>query len=142
MTSPAADLAARLAAQAEAVCRFYLPAGRRQGRYWIAGDVQGTPGRSLFVKLHGNGAGRWTDAATAQYGDLLDLIGLNRGYGQFRDTLAEARAFLNEPAPARHRKKAPCKEPARDTPAAAEKLTSRSYSPGGGMLAGGSSARD
>ena len=61
MTSPAADLAARLAVQAEAVCRFYLPAGRRQGHYWIAGDVQGTPGRSLFVKLHGNGAGRWAD---------------------------------------------------------------------------------
>jgi hypothetical protein len=59
--SYANELSRRLAAQAEAVCRAYLPAGRRNGRYWIAGDVQGTRGKSLFVKLSGDGAGRWTD---------------------------------------------------------------------------------
>jgi hypothetical protein len=59
--SYANELSRRLAAQAEAVCRAYLPAGRRNGRYWNAGDVQGTKGKSLFVKLFGDGAGRWTD---------------------------------------------------------------------------------
>jgi hypothetical protein len=28
------EIASRLAAEAEAVCRSYLPAGRRQGAYW------------------------------------------------------------------------------------------------------------
>ena len=47
MSSQAADLAQRLARSAEAVCRYYLSNGRREGRYWIVGDVANTPGRSL-----------------------------------------------------------------------------------------------
>ena len=37
--SIASELSRRLAREAEAVCRAYLPAGRRHGRYWIVGDV-------------------------------------------------------------------------------------------------------
>jgi hypothetical protein len=102
--SPAADLAHRLARDAEAVCRYYLSNGRREGRYWMVGDVRNTPGRSLYVRLHGpeggrGAAGHWTDGATGQFGDLLDLIALNRGLDRFRDVLAEARAFLSLPRP-------------------------------------------
>ncbi|TCP39613.1 DUF7146 domain-containing protein [Rhodovulum marinum] len=105
MESPAATLARRLAEEAEAVCRHYLPNGRRQGRYWIAGDVENSPGRSLYVRLIGpasgpGAAGRWTDAATGAFGDLLDLIAANRRHGSLRDTLDEARRFLNLPRPA------------------------------------------
>ena len=53
MISAAADLARRLARDTEAVCRHYLSKGRRSGRYWIIGDVQNTPGRSLYVRLSG-----------------------------------------------------------------------------------------
>jgi hypothetical protein len=120
--SYATELSRRLAAQAEAVCRTYLPAGRRNGRYWIAGDVHGTRGRSLFVKLFGDGAGHWTDAATAEHGDLLDLIRLNRGFSDFRQTLEEARFFLRESMPVRSPSKTVLPEPQRDTLAAAEKL--------------------
>jgi hypothetical protein len=102
MQHPAADLARRLASEAEAVCRHYLSNGRRAGRYWLVGDVANTPGRSLFVRLHGceygsGAAGKWTDSATGQYGDLLDLIALNRGLTRFADVLDEARAFLRLP---------------------------------------------
>jgi hypothetical protein len=62
MTGNVSELARRLAEQAEAVCRHYLSNGRREGRYWLAGDVRNTPGRSLFVRLKGGesarGAGR------------------------------------------------------------------------------------
>lgn len=95
--SVASELAQRLAREAEAVCRRYLPAGRREGRYWRIGDAQGTPGRSLYVRLHGAAAGRWADGATGEYGDLLDLIGTNRGGGRLHDVLAEARVFLGQP---------------------------------------------
>src|ERR1700685_3596663 len=100
--SPAADLPHRLARDAEAVCRYYIPHGRREGRYWLVGDVANTPGRSLFVRLHGSdcgvgAAGKWTDAACGQHGDLLDLIALNRGLTRFADVLDEARAFLPLP---------------------------------------------
>jgi Toprim domain len=100
MFSPASQLSQRLSANALAVCRAYLPKGRRSGAYWTCGDVHGTKGRSLFVKLWGERAGKFCDAATGQHGDLLDLIGLNRGFARLRDTLAEARAFLREPLPA------------------------------------------
>ena len=102
MSGSAAELAHRLAREAEAVCRHYLSNGRRQGRYWLVGDVQNTPGRSLFVRLTGpdsgrDAAGHWLDAATGQHGDLLDLIRLNRGLDCLADTLGEARTFLGLP---------------------------------------------
>jgi len=102
MAHTASDLSRQLARNAEAVCRHYLAAGRREGRYWIAGDVQGSKGRSLYVRLkggdHGKGAaGKWTDAATGEHGDLLDLIALHCGHRLLSDTFDEARRFLALP---------------------------------------------
>ena len=95
----ATDIAAALARRAEQVCRRYLPHGRKQGRYWTAGDARGTKGRSLFVRLAPPGApGKWTDAATGEHGDLLDLIRLGIGTASLKPTLDEARAFLAMPA--------------------------------------------
>jgi hypothetical protein len=116
MSSQAADLARRLARDAEAVCRHYLSQGHRRGRYWVVGDVANTPGRSLFVRLAGpdsgkGAAGKWTDAATGQHGDLLDLIALNRGLERLHDVLDEVRSFLSlprpEPASNRYRRQIP-----------------------------------
>ena len=100
----AGELAEALSRSAEAVCRHYLSAGRRSGHHWLVGDVDNTPGRSLYVRLvgptSGKGAvGRWCDAATGHHGDLLDLIRLNRGYGSLRDAMDEARSFLALPRP-------------------------------------------
>jgi hypothetical protein len=94
-----AELAQLLARQAEAVCRYFLPAGRREGRYWLVGYVHNTPGRSLFVRLTGGGtgkgaAGRWQDAAEGTHGDLLDLIRECRSLTEFREVAEEARRFL------------------------------------------------
>lgn len=102
ITIPAAELARLLARQAEAVCRHYLPAGRRQGRYWLVGDVHNRPGRSLFVRLSGGdtgkgAAGHWQDAATGQFGDLLDLICERCCLSTFPDVAEEARRFLGLP---------------------------------------------
>lgn len=94
--SSASDLARGLGQNAEAVCRTYLPKGRRQGRYWICGDVHGTPGRSLYVQLFGERAGKFCDGADGTHGDLIDLIMANRGL-DFRAACDEARAFLRMP---------------------------------------------
>ena len=96
--SPAAGIAAALGARAEAVCRRYLPHGRKQGRYWVAGDLDGARGRSLFVRLSGPGVpGKWTDAAAGIHGDLLDLIRYRVNAPTLRAALDEARAFLALP---------------------------------------------
>ena len=96
--SPAAGIAAALGLQAEAACRRYLPHGRKLGRYWVAGDLDGARGRSLFVRLSGPGIpGKWTDAATGIHGDLLDLIRHRVNAPTLRAALDEARAFLALP---------------------------------------------
>jgi hypothetical protein len=124
MREDAAALACRLARNAEAVCRHYLSNGRREGRWWTVGDVANTPGRSLFVRLHGpeagrGAAGKWTDAATGEHGDLLDLIARARGLDILRDVLDEARRFLSLPAPQRAEPRAPV---AAGSPDAARRL--------------------
>ena len=102
MALDAAELAYRLARDAEAVCRYYLSNGRREGGYWLVGDVRNTPGRSLFVRLKGaesgkGAAGKWTDAATGDHGDLLDVIRESCGLVDFREVAIEARRFLSLP---------------------------------------------
>ena len=100
MRETPADLARRLAARAENVCRYYLSSGRREGRTWRVGDADNTPGRSLCVQLSETSrgaAGRWIDFATGEHGDLLDLIARTRRLDAFRDVLDEARRFLDQP---------------------------------------------
>ncbi|WP_201285413.1 DUF7146 domain-containing protein [Chelativorans xinjiangense] len=131
MTRDASELAHRLGRQAEAVCREYLSSGRREGRYWMVGDVRNAPGRSMFVRLVGpesgkGAAGKWTDAATGEHGDLLDVIRESCGLVEFKDVADEARRFLAlphpEPEPATsHRRKAPAPT---GSPLAAKRLFS------------------
>ncbi|MBE1206225.1 DUF7146 domain-containing protein [Aminobacter carboxidus] len=98
----ASDLAYRLGRQAEAVCRHYLANGRREGGYWLVGDVRNTPGRSMYVRLKDSPkglAGKWTDAATGEHGDLIDVIRKSCGLADFKDVADEARTFLSMPPP-------------------------------------------
>ena len=102
MLRDATDLAHRLSRDAEAVCRHYLSNGKREGRYWLVGDVHNSRGRSMFVRLHDSPkglAGKWTDAATGEHGDLLDIIRESLGLRDFRDVAEEARRFLKLPRP-------------------------------------------
>jgi hypothetical protein len=102
MSRDASDLARRLAREAEAVCRHYLSNGKREGRYWLVGDVHNSPGRSMFVRLQDSPkgpAGKWTDAATGEHGDLLDIIRESVGLRDFRAVAEEARRFLKLPRP-------------------------------------------
>jgi len=100
MARDVSELARRLAREAEAVCRHYLSNGKREGRYWLIGDVHNSPGRSLFVRLQDSPkgpAGKWTDAATSEHGDLLDIIRESLGLRDFREVAEEARRFLKLP---------------------------------------------
>jgi phage/plasmid primase-like uncharacterized protein len=117
-------LSRQLAREAEAVCKYYLSNGSRSGRYWLVGDAENMPGRSLFVRLTGpdtgrGAAGKWQDAATGEHGDLLDLIAANRGLSSLAEALAEARAFLRIPdrQPAARKR-----QPARSTTESARRL--------------------
>lgn len=91
MYSETEDVIRALAENAESVCRAYLPAGRREGSYWIVGDLQNNPGRSLFVRLTGpasgpGAAGKFTEHVAARvmlrWQDLGRFCGGFQGAGQ------------------------------------------------------------
>ena len=91
MYSETEDVIRALAENAESVCRAYLPAGRREGSYWIVGDLQNNPGRSLFVRLTGpvsgpGAAGKFTEHVAARvmlrWRELARFGGGSRGAGQ------------------------------------------------------------
>src|SRR6266851_47195 len=132
MPRDASELSRRLARDAEAVCRHYLPNGRRQGRYWTVGDVRNAPGRSMFVRLSGpdsgpGAAGHWTDAASAEHGDLLDVIRESCGFIDFRNVAEEARRFLSLPRPEPRQTPTPLRKPVpAGSPEAARRLIAMS----------------
>ena len=99
-----AELSADLADRAESFCRQYFPEGRKQGNYWQVGDTSGAKGQSLAIRLQAQGgrkAGSWTDFATGEYGDLIDLLQERLGSVTLKETLREARSFLGgDPCPA------------------------------------------
>lgn len=138
LPSPASEIARQLGERAQAVCRRYLSSGRRSGRYWIVGDVRNIRGRSLYVRLTGpsagpGAAGKWCDAATAEHGDLLDLIRLQCGCSTLRDALDEARSFLGQARP-EPPSSAPGKPTPSNSPDAARRLFAAAL-PIGGTLA-------
>lgn len=92
-----AEISADLGARAECFCRAYFPDGHRHGSYWQVGDTSGAAGRSLVIRLHaqdGCKAGGWTDYATGEFGDLIDLLHAKLGSRSLRETLHEAHQFL------------------------------------------------
>ena len=80
-----------------------------------AASMSGSRARS-----HGPGAaGKWTDAATGEHGDLIDLIASNCGLPSFRDACREARSFLSLPPRFPERSMTPAP---RNSPEAARRL--------------------
>src|SRR3546814_17699639 len=82
----------------------------------------------MFVRLKGaesgkGAAGKWTDAATGEHGDLLDVIREARGLVDFKDVAEEARTFLSLPHPEPERQSSPRQAPApTGSPAATRRL--------------------
>ena len=69
----AAELKDLMAKEAASIAEFLLPKGKKAGREWKVGSVNGEPGDSLSVCTSGAKAGVWKDFASGQAGDLLDL---------------------------------------------------------------------
>lgn len=109
----ARDIARALAGDAESVCRYLLPQGKRDGHEWRCGSIGGEPGQSLGVHLTGEKAGIWADFAGDGKGDLLDLWRAARGL-TLPDAMREACAYLGIAEPTFASGKAP---PCKATPA-------------------------
>ena len=75
----AAELKDLLAKNAADIAAYLFPDGKRAGREWKVGSVNGEPGDSLSICTAGAKAGIWSDFATGAAGDLLDLWMARRG---------------------------------------------------------------
>lgn len=69
----ASQLSARMSDRIEQVCHELLPKGVRKYNRWVCGSVNGEAGESLKVEMMGEKRGIWSDFATGEGGDLLDL---------------------------------------------------------------------
>lgn len=111
-----AEISADLGARAESFCRAYFVEGHLQGNYWQVGNTSGAAGRSLVIRLHagdGRKAGGWTDYATGEFGDLIDLLHAKLGSTSLKETILEARHFLgNAPISANRAPRRTLKGPA------------------------------
>jgi phage/plasmid primase-like uncharacterized protein len=114
MTGVARELAALMAGRVPALVAELLPAGVREGDEWRCGSLQGERGQSLSVRLHGSKAGVWSDFASGETGDVLDLVAAVRCNGDIRAAMDWARSWLglsDRPLPAARRSAAPAAQP-------------------------------
>ncbi|MEH3087701.1 MAG: toprim domain-containing protein [Xylophilus ampelinus] len=88
-----AELSQRMALDAAGIASHLLPQGKRAGREWKAGSVQGEPGTSLSVCIAGAKAGTWKDFASGEGGDLIDLWAATRGQS-LAEAMVDAKAYL------------------------------------------------
>lgn len=94
----------------------------------------------MFVRLSGpefgpGAAGHWTDAASAEHGDLLDVIRESCGLVDFRDVADEARRFLSLPCVEPRPTPKPARTPiSAGSPEAARRLFAMSRPIGGTLV--------
>ena len=86
----AKELSDALAKDAANIAAYLLPDGKKAGKEWKVGSVNGEPGDSLSVCVSGAKAGVWKDFASGAGGDLLDLWMAVRG-GTLSEVMADAK---------------------------------------------------
>jgi twinkle protein len=89
----AGELSILLSKEAASVASNLLPNGKKVGREWKAGSLDGEAGQSLSVCLSGVKAGVWKDFSTGEGGDLLDLWAKTRGLS-LSEAMDEAKRHL------------------------------------------------
>jgi hypothetical protein len=94
MPRDAAEIARMLAGSADRLVIELLPHGRREGAEWRVGSLAGEAGRSCAVHLHGARAGVWSDFASGESGDALDLVAQVLFRGDRREAIAWSRSWL------------------------------------------------
>lgn len=85
--------------QAEALGSMIFPAARRAGGFLCIGSLDGEPGDSLKITLRGPKRGTWADYAMSKgdprgTGDMLKLLQMTLGGGDFQRGIEEAKRFL------------------------------------------------
>ena len=89
----AKELAERMEKEASPIVPYLLPQGKRSSGEWKVGGTSGEAGQSMSVRLSGVKAGIWSDFATGETGDILDLWASVRGLS-IAEAINEAQAYM------------------------------------------------
>lgn len=84
------ELSDRLWSDVDRVCKRLLPNGKKIANEWCAGSIDGDSGKSLKVNLGSKKV--WSDFATGESGDLLDLWVSTQGCS-LHQAIKEAKEF-------------------------------------------------
>lgn len=87
------EISQMLSQRASDVARMLLPAGKLKGREWVVGNTSGEEGKSLGVCVSGGKAGVWSDWATGESGDMLDLWVATKNIN-LGEAITEAKTYL------------------------------------------------
>lgn len=87
------EISEMLNRQALEVSRLLLPGGKLKSGEWEVGNTEGDAGKSMKISVQGNKSGVWSDFATGESGDLLDLWCAVRKVG-LAEALKQAKSFL------------------------------------------------
>ncbi len=96
-----------------------FPAGCVDKGKFKIGDVSGKAGESLVVELNGKKAGLWTDFATGQGGDILDLFAAYHSLDakhHFSEVIRRLRTYLGERSKVTEKPKPPESERTKKKP--------------------------
>jgi len=89
----AKDIVQFLNSRINEVVKYLLPNGKKKGNEWCVGSVSGEVGESLQICLSGDKVGVWSDFATAEGGDPLNLWCAIR-HVDLRTAILETRQWL------------------------------------------------
>lgn len=89
----ASELSKVMAANAHSIAEYLFPNGKKAGKEWKVGGVDGSSGKSMSICLSGAKAGVWKDFSAGDGGDLLDAWAACRCIS-IPDAMREAKAFL------------------------------------------------
>lgn len=89
----AGELAQLMAQNAATIAEYLFPNGKKAGKEWKLGGIDGEPGKSMSLCISGARAGVWKDFASGEGGDLLDAWAMRHGVS-IPDAMREAKAFL------------------------------------------------
>lgn len=87
-----------LADRVEDVCRKLLPNGKQNNGEWECGSLLGEEGKSCKVRLSGAKAGIWSDFASGDAGDMLDLWAQSRNI-KLGEAIREVKDWLGVSEP-------------------------------------------
>lgn len=91
---PVSEIAKLLAARIDELARVLFPRGVKEGHEYRVGGLDGSTGRSMAIHLAGGKQGVWSDFASGESGDALDLVAHAACNSDMGEAIKWAKAFL------------------------------------------------